>query len=134
MKKAFDKFLKRTAFEYVAMAGMVITSILVLIMAITWSVDLAKGIPFFTDKDKNELVAYEYVVMFMFYLAGIFVLVLAIYEAFFKEPTKNKNKSHKEFVDGEAIEVNDEQKEGVNHLEDVSKLQDEINKINEEDK
>lgn len=134
MKKAFDNFLKRTVFEYIAIAGMVITSILVLIMAITWSVDLGKGIAFFTDSERKELVAYEYVVMIMFYIAGIFVLVLAIYEAFFKEPTKNKKESHKEFVDGEAIDVSDTVTQQAEQTEDITKLKEEIDKINQEDK
>jgi len=114
MKKLFKNFTQRTVFEYFAIAGMLIVSVLVLILAINWSVDLAKGIPFFTAGSEEgrtvgeELVAYEWIVMILFYVCGVVTLSLCIYEAFFKKPTKLV-KQEKEFIDGEYVDIKKEE-------------------------
>lgn len=99
-----EKFKKRTVTEYIAMAGMVIVGILLLILSINWSVDLGRGIRFFTDGKGNELKGYEITVLLFFYIASILLFVLAFYEAFLKAP-HGPYEQTKELLDGEVTDI-----------------------------
>ncbi len=101
-----DRIRKFTWTQWVGMVCELFFGLLLLLMAIMWSIDMAKGLAFFTDYDGNALMAYEWVVMAIFYILAVCLFGILVFEFFFMELGKEKKEApDREMIDGKIVEM-----------------------------
>ncbi len=118
MKKIVDYFTERfKSFdrdEWLIVAGVFLTLVLLLWFSIGMSVSIAKGYTLFGDTsytgDDAELVgptSSDIAVLTLFWILAVAMLALFVYRFFFRPIAKEKA-SHKEIIDGKTYVIKDE--------------------------
>ena len=105
MDKLKERFKSLKAEQYVICGLEFIFSVALIYFAIAFSINLARGIIFFGE----NLHTYEILVTIVFYVLGVLVFVLFVYDLFFKDYSLEKNVKQKVIRDGKVYEIDDKE-------------------------
>lgn len=110
----FGKYMKERAKKaspvmWIGWVCMFIVGLLCFLMAVMWSVDLASGIPFFTEAGENgeigpAMTSYEIAAVIVFYILGLGCLAMTVYEVFFR-PIETKKAGHRDIIHGAVVDL-----------------------------
>ena len=108
-RKAWDylsaRFKKFTIMRWVGCVFSLLVAVLCIMYAIMFTIDRAKGLPFFTDREGNAMHTYEILVTIVFYLVGLFLLGTWVYETFIAPIKPKYSGPAKDIVGGRVIEI-----------------------------
>ena len=105
-----SRFKQFTPMRYIGCVCLLLVGVICFMYAVMFSVDMSKGIPFFTDADGNALTGYEVGTLVCFYLLAVFLLAVFVFETFIQKIPDKKERIEKDIVGGRVVEVQKQEK------------------------